>query len=156
MEETRWPISFDNFNSSIGRSTIQHDLVQRSKTKTKSSSVLFESSELVWSNVIFSGESNCEVLHRKNRISICRFRNDRTRVDKGLCCVTLDDHCSSFIDLLTQSSAFRLDKLIHLHNDRKFSLKLPMHIRMYRPGLKTISKENVLIKPGKQCRYEYD
>ena len=43
-----------------------------------------------WSNVIFSDESNFEVLNRKSEIYICRFRNVRTRfkrsqkrVDKG-------------------------------------------------------------------------
>ena len=36
-----------------------------------------------WSNVIFSDESNFEVLNRKNRISICRFRNDRTRFERS-------------------------------------------------------------------------
>ena len=34
-----------------------------------------------WSNVIFSDESNYEVLNRKNRTYIRRFRNDRTRFE---------------------------------------------------------------------------
>ena len=36
-----------------------------------------------WSNVIFSDESNYEVLNRKNRIYIRRFRNDRTRFERS-------------------------------------------------------------------------
>ena len=36
-----------------------------------------------WSNVIFSDESNFEVLNRKNRIYIRRFRNDRTRFERS-------------------------------------------------------------------------
>ena len=36
-----------------------------------------------WSNVIFSDESNFEVLNRKNRISIRRFPNDRTRFERS-------------------------------------------------------------------------
>ena len=35
-----------------------------------------------WSNVSFSDESNFEVLNRKSRISILRFRNDRTRFER--------------------------------------------------------------------------
>ena len=35
-----------------------------------------------WSNVIFSDESNFEVLSRKNRIFIRRFCNDRTRFER--------------------------------------------------------------------------
>ena len=35
-----------------------------------------------WSNVIFSNESNFEVLNRKNRIYICHFRNDRIRFER--------------------------------------------------------------------------
>ena len=35
-----------------------------------------------WSNIIFSDESNYEVLNRKNRIYIRRFRNDRTRFER--------------------------------------------------------------------------
>ena len=34
-----------------------------------------------WSNIIFSDESNYEVLNRKNRIYIRRFFNDRTRFE---------------------------------------------------------------------------
>ena len=34
-----------------------------------------------WSNIIFSDESNYEVLNRKNRIYIRRFCNDRTRFE---------------------------------------------------------------------------
>ena len=34
-----------------------------------------------WSNVIFSDENNFAVPNRKNRISIRRFRNDRTRFE---------------------------------------------------------------------------
>ena len=36
-----------------------------------------------WSNVIFSAESNFELLNRKNRIYIRRFRNDRTRFERS-------------------------------------------------------------------------
>ena len=36
-----------------------------------------------WSRVIFSDESNCEVLNRKNRIYIRRFRHDRTRFERS-------------------------------------------------------------------------
>ena len=38
---------------------------------------------LDWSveELFFSDESNYEVLNRKNRIYICRFRNDRTRFE---------------------------------------------------------------------------
>ena len=36
-----------------------------------------------WSNVIFSDESNFEVLNRKNRIYIRRFRNDRIRFERS-------------------------------------------------------------------------
>ena len=36
-----------------------------------------------WSNVIFSDESNYEILNRKNRVSIRRFRNDRTRFQRS-------------------------------------------------------------------------
>ena len=36
-----------------------------------------------WSNVIFSNESNLEVLNRKNRIYIHRFRNGRTRFEQS-------------------------------------------------------------------------
>ena len=32
-----------------------------------------------WSNVVFMDESNYEILNRKNRIYICRFRHDPTR-----------------------------------------------------------------------------
>ena len=35
-----------------------------------------------WRNIIFSDESNYEVLNRKNRIYIRRFRNDRTRFER--------------------------------------------------------------------------
>ena len=35
-----------------------------------------------WSNVIFFDESNFEVLNRKNRICIRRFRNDRARFER--------------------------------------------------------------------------
>ena len=80
--------------------------------------------------------------------------------------VMLDDHCSSSIDVLTQSNTLIFEKLIyqqhlksiHLHNYRKFSSKMIMHVHMCRPGRKTISKENLFNKffgPGKQSRYEY-
>ena len=36
-----------------------------------------------WSNVIFSDESNYEVLNRKNRIYIRRFQNDPTRFEQS-------------------------------------------------------------------------
>ena len=36
-----------------------------------------------WSNIIFSDESNYEVLNRKNRIYIRRFHNDRTRFERS-------------------------------------------------------------------------
>ena len=36
-----------------------------------------------WSNVIFSDESNYELLNRKNRIYICRFRTDYTRFERS-------------------------------------------------------------------------
>ena len=36
-----------------------------------------------WSNVIFSDESNYEILNRKNRIYIFRFQNDRTRFQRS-------------------------------------------------------------------------
>ena len=36
-----------------------------------------------WSKVIFSDESNYEVVNRKNRIYIRRFRNDRTRSERS-------------------------------------------------------------------------
>ena len=36
-----------------------------------------------WCNVIFSDESNYEVLNRKNRIYIRRFRNDRSRFERS-------------------------------------------------------------------------
>ena len=36
-------------------------------------------SEKDWSNVTFSDESNYEILNRKNRIYIRRFRNDSSR-----------------------------------------------------------------------------
>ena len=36
-----------------------------------------------WSNIIFSNESNYEVLNRKNRIYIRRFHNDRTRFERS-------------------------------------------------------------------------
>ena len=36
-----------------------------------------------WSDIIFSDESNYEVLNRKNQIYIRRFRNDRTRFERS-------------------------------------------------------------------------
>ena len=36
-----------------------------------------------WSNVIFSDESNFEVLNRQSGIYIRRFRNDRTRFERS-------------------------------------------------------------------------
>ncbi|CAF2146954.1 unnamed protein product [Rotaria magnacalcarata] len=36
-----------------------------------------------WSNIIFSDESNFEVINRKNRVYIRRFRNDRTRFERS-------------------------------------------------------------------------
>ena len=36
-----------------------------------------------WSKVIFSDESNYEVLNRKNRIDFRRFRTDRTRFERS-------------------------------------------------------------------------
>ena len=40
-------------------------------------------SEKDWSNVIFSDESNYEILNRKNRIYIRRFRNDPSRFQRS-------------------------------------------------------------------------
>ena len=40
-------------------------------------------SEKDWSNVIFSDESNYEILNRKNRIYIHRFRNDPSRFQRS-------------------------------------------------------------------------
>ena len=36
-----------------------------------------------WSNVVFMDESNYEILNRKNRIYIRRFRHDPTRVERS-------------------------------------------------------------------------
>ncbi|CAF4854548.1 unnamed protein product, partial [Rotaria magnacalcarata] len=36
-----------------------------------------------WSNIIFSDESNFEVINRKNRMYIRRFHNDRTRFERS-------------------------------------------------------------------------
>ena len=36
-----------------------------------------------WSNVVFTNESNYEILNRKNRIHIRRFRHDSTRVERS-------------------------------------------------------------------------
>ena len=36
-----------------------------------------------WSNVVFMDESNYEILNRKNRIHIRRFRHDSTRVERS-------------------------------------------------------------------------
>ena len=36
-----------------------------------------------WSNVVFTNESNCETLHRKNQIYIRRFRHDPTRFERS-------------------------------------------------------------------------
>ena len=36
-----------------------------------------------WPNIIFSGESNYEVLNRKNRIYIHRFLKDRTQFERS-------------------------------------------------------------------------
>ena len=60
--------------------------------------------------------------------------------------VMLYDHCSSLMDVLTQSNTLIFEKLIYqqhfksidLHNDRKFSTKMLMHVRVCRPGSKTI------------------
>ena len=68
--------------------------------------------------------------------------------------VLLDDHCSSLMNVLTQSNTLIFEKLIyqqhlqsiHLHNHRKFSTKMTMYVGMCRPEPKTISKENVLNK----------
>jgi transposase len=57
-----------------------------------------------WSRVIFSDESNYEVLNRKNRLYIRRFRNDRTRFQRfqkrvhqggGICTCTTYIHLSN-------------------------------------------------------------
>ena len=60
-----------------------------------------------WSRVIFSDESNYEVLNRKNRICIRRFRHDRTRFERsqkrfhrggGICTYTTHIHlCNEHI-----------------------------------------------------------
>ena len=36
-----------------------------------------------WSNVVFMDESNYEILNRKNRIYIRRFRHDPTRFERS-------------------------------------------------------------------------
>ena len=36
-----------------------------------------------WSNVVFTNESNYEILNRKNRIYIRRFRHDPTRFERS-------------------------------------------------------------------------
>ena len=40
-----------------------------------------------WSNVVFMDESNYEILNRKNRIYIRRFRHDSTRFERSQQCV---------------------------------------------------------------------
>ena len=40
-----------------------------------------------WSNVVFKDESNYEILNRKNRIYIRRFRHDPTRFERSQQCV---------------------------------------------------------------------
>ena len=55
-----------------------------------------------WSRVIFSDESNYEVLNRKNRIHFRRFRTDRTRFEQskkrthrgGGLCICTTQHCA--------------------------------------------------------------
>ena len=58
--------------------------------------------------------------------------------------VMLYDHCSSLMDVLTQSNTLIFEKLIYqqhfksidLHNDRKLSTKMLVHVHVCRPGFK--------------------
>ena len=68
--------------------------------------------------------------------------------------VMLDDHWSSFMDVLIQSTTLIVEKLIHqqhfrrihLHNDRKFSTKMTMHAPPVSTRNKNCLKKNVLNK----------
>ena len=40
-----------------------------------------------WLNVVFTDESNYEILNRKNRIYVRRFRHDPTRFERSQQCV---------------------------------------------------------------------
>ena len=84
-----------DLNLSIGHSTISHILQDynmvsyiapgkpRITPTQRRNHLKWCYDHLNWSNVIFSDESNFEVFNRKNRISIRRFCNDRTRFERS-------------------------------------------------------------------------
>ena len=71
-----------------------------------------------WSNVIVNGESNYEVLNRKNRIDFRRFCTDRTRFERS----QKRTHQGGSLDIWSFITCHSLGPLIVL-NERLNSLK---------------------------------